>query len=92
MIKHQKPNCVASNALLKCCIIWGIAFQLQDPLWLCHISSSIVGVVSHGSDSCSARDACGGADEVPELAEGEAALKEALPLAEALDEVALESW
>jgi len=34
--------------------------------------------------------ACGGADEVPELAEGEAALKEALPLAEALDEVALD--
>ena len=28
---------------------------------------------------------------MPELAEGEAALKEALPLAEALDEVALES-
>eukprot|EP00435_Cladocopium_sp_Y103_P061135 s245_g22.t1 len=38
------------------------------------------------------KNACGGADEVPELAEGEAALKEALPLAEALDEVALESW
>ena len=36
------------------------------------------------------RNACGGADEVPELAEGEAVLKEALPLAEALDEVALE--
>ncbi|CAK9099233.1 unnamed protein product [Durusdinium trenchii] len=32
------------------------------------------------------KNACGGADEVPELAEGEAALKEALPLAEALDE------
>ena len=28
---------------------------------------------------------------MPELAEGEAALKEALPLAEALDEVALDS-
>ena len=38
------------------------------------------------------RNACGGADEVPELAEGEAALKEALPLAEAWDEVALASW
>lgn len=36
------------------------------------------------------KNACGGADEVPELAEGEAALKEALPLAEALDEVALD--
>ncbi|CAJ1426794.1 unnamed protein product [Effrenium voratum] len=32
----------------------------------------------------------GGADAVPEPAEGEAALKEALPLAEALDEVALD--
>eukprot|EP00931_Biecheleriopsis_adriatica_P031685 TRINITY_DN1854_c0_g1_i2.p1 TRINITY_DN1854_c0_g1~~TRINITY_DN1854_c0_g1_i2.p1 ORF type:complete len:2226 (-),score=590.31 TRINITY_DN1854_c0_g1_i2:45-6722(-) len=32
----------------------------------------------------------GGADEVPDLAEGEAAIKEALPLAEALDEVALD--
>lgn len=32
----------------------------------------------------------GGADEVPDLAEGEAALKDALPLAEALDEVALD--
>ncbi|CAE8616822.1 unnamed protein product, partial [Polarella glacialis] len=32
----------------------------------------------------------GGADEVPDLAEGEAALKEALPLAEALDEVAMD--
>lgn len=38
------------------------------------------------------RNACGGADEVPEVAEGEAALKEALPLAEALDEVAMEAW
>lgn len=38
------------------------------------------------------RNACGGADEVPELAEGEAALKDALPLAEALDEVALDPW
>lgn len=33
---------------------------------------------------------CPGADEVPELAQGEAALREALPLAEALDEVALD--
>lgn len=37
------------------------------------------------------RNACGGADEVPELAEGEAVLKDALPLAEALDEMALDS-
>jgi len=34
--------------------------------------------------------ACPGADEVPEFAEGEAALAEALPLAEPLDEVALD--
>eukprot|EP00928_Gymnodinium_smaydae_P015488 TRINITY_DN1572_c0_g4_i2.p1 TRINITY_DN1572_c0_g4~~TRINITY_DN1572_c0_g4_i2.p1 ORF type:complete len:2374 (-),score=582.19 TRINITY_DN1572_c0_g4_i2:113-6397(-) len=34
--------------------------------------------------------ACPGADEVPDLAEGEAALREALPLAEALDDIALD--
>merc|ERR1719498_683198 len=36
------------------------------------------------------KKSCGGADEVVELAEGEAALNEALPLAEPLDEVALD--
>eukprot|EP00929_Paragymnodinium_shiwhaense_P095267 TRINITY_DN562_c0_g1_i2.p1 TRINITY_DN562_c0_g1~~TRINITY_DN562_c0_g1_i2.p1 ORF type:complete len:2378 (-),score=697.35 TRINITY_DN562_c0_g1_i2:319-7452(-) len=34
--------------------------------------------------------ACPGGDEIPELAEGERALREALPLAEALDDIALD--